>query len=80
MLNILKWALHCNSNNSICLPECKEFQYRSPYIDRSKSKFWYRINNYKSTYRKFQEKCVEKDMTVVIKKNQLKQKLYYKSG
>ena len=47
----------------------KQYRYRFRYVSSTKSKFMYRINNYKPTHRKFQKKCVEKDMTIVIKKN-----------
>ena len=41
-----------------------------------KTKFRYRINNCKSTQRKFGKKYVEKDLTIVTKKGELKQKLF----
>ena len=37
----------------------------------------YRINNYKSTHRKFTEKYDEKDLAIVINKSELKQKLFH---
>ena len=45
--NILKGPLDCNSSHVIYLFECKQCQYRFPYIGSTKSKFRYRINNYK---------------------------------
>ena len=36
------------------------------------------MNNYKSAHRKFRKKYVEKDLAVVIKKSELKQKLFYR--
>ena len=39
------------------------------YVGSTKTKFKYRINNYK---------YVEKDLAVVIKKSELKQKLFHK--
>ena len=75
--NILKGPLDCNSNHVIYLFECKQCQYRFPYVGSTKTKFRYRINNYKSTHRKFRKKYVEKDLTVVIKKSELKQKLFH---
>ena len=75
--NILKGPLDCNSNHVIYLFECKQCQYRFPYVGSTKTKFRYRINNYKSTHRKFRKKYVEKDMAVVIKKSELKQKLFH---
>ena len=44
----------------------------------TKTKFRYRINNYKSTHRKFRKYYVEKDLVIVIKKSKLKQKLFHK--
>ena len=55
--------------------ECKQCQYRFPYLGSTKAKIRYRINNYKSTHREFRKKCVEKDVTIVIKKSELKEKL-----
>ena len=77
MFNILKGPLDCNSNHVIYLFECKQCQYRFPYVGSTKTKVRYRINNYKSTHRKFRKKYVEKDLTVVIKKSKLKQKLFH---
>ena len=67
--NILKGTLDCNSNYVIYLFECKQRQYRFPYEGSTKAKFRYRINNYKSTHRKFRKKYVEKDLAIVIKKS-----------
>ena len=57
---------------------CKQCQYRCPYVGSTKTKFRYRINNYKSTHRNFRKKYVEKDLVIVIKKSELKQKLFHK--
>ena len=73
--NILKGPLDCNSNHVIYLFECKQCQYSFPYVGSTKTKFRYRINNYKSTHRKFRKKYVEKDLAIVIKKSELKQKI-----
>ena len=75
--DILKGPLDCNSNYVIYLFEYKQCQYRFPYIGSTKSKFNYRINNYKSTHRKFRKKDVEKDLPIVIKKSELNQKLLH---
>ena len=75
--NILKGPLDCNSNHVIYLFECKQSQYRFSYVGSTKTKFRYRIKYYKSTHRKFRKKYVEKDLTVVIKKSELKQKLFH---
>ena len=75
--DILKGPLDCNSNHVIYLFECKKCQYRFPYVGSTKTKFRYRINNYKSTHRKFRKKYVEKDLAIVIKKSKLKQKLFH---
>ena len=53
-------------------------QYRFRDVASTKTKFRYRINNCKSTHRKFKKKYVEKDLTIVIKKSDLKQKLFHK--
>ena len=45
---IQKGLLDCNSNHVIYVSECKQCQYRFPFVGRTKSKFKYRINNYKS--------------------------------
>ena len=74
---ILKGPLDCNSNHVIYLFECKKCQYRFPCVGSTKTKFRYRINNYKSTHRKFRKKYVEKDLAIVIKKSELKQKLFH---
>ena len=52
-------------------------QYRFRDVASTKTKFRYRINNCKSTHRKFKKKYVEKDLTIVIKKSELKQKLFH---
>ena len=75
--NILKGPLDCNSNHVIYLFECKQCQYCFPYVGSTKTKFRYRINNYKSTHRKFSKKYAEKDLAIVIKKSKLKQKLFH---
>ena len=54
--NIVKGPLDCNSNHVIFLFECKQCQYRFPYAGSTKTKFRHRINNYKSTHRKFRKK------------------------
>ena len=41
--------LDCNSDHVTYLFECKQCQYHFPYVGCTKPKFWYRINNYKST-------------------------------
>ena len=53
--SILKVPLDCNSNCVIYLLECKQCQYCFPYVGSTKTKFGYRINNYKSTHRKFRK-------------------------
>ena len=73
---ILKGTLDCNFNHVIYLFECKQCQYRFPYVGSTKTKFRYRINNYKSTHRKFRKKYVQKYLTIVIQKSELKQKLF----
>ena len=72
--NILKGPLECNSNYVIYLLECNQCQCRFPYVGRTKTKFRYRINNHKSTHRKFRNKYIEKDLVIVIKESDLKQK------
>ena len=73
----IKGPLDCNSNNVIYLSECKQRQYRFPYVGNTKTKFRYRTNNYKSTHRKFRKNYVEKDLAIVIKKSKLKQKYFH---
>ena len=75
--NILKGLFDCNSNQIIYSFECKQCQYCSPYESGTKTKLRYRINNYKSTHRKFRKKYVEKDLAILIKKRELKQKLFH---
>ena len=70
-LNILKGLLNCDSNHVIYLFECKQCQYCFPSLGSTKTKFSYRINNYKSTHRKFRKKYDEKDLAIVIKKTDL---------
>ena len=72
--NIPKGPLDCNSNHVIYLFESKQCQYRFPYVGSTNTKLRYRINNYKSTHRKLRKKYVEKDLAIVIKKSELKQK------
>ena len=43
------------------------------YVGSTKTKFMYRINNYKSIHTKFQKKSVEKDLAIVVNKSELKQ-------
>ena len=43
--NILKGPLNCNSHHVIYLFECKQCQYCFLYVDNTKTKFRYRINN-----------------------------------
>ena len=54
--NILKGPLECNSNHVIYLFECNQSQYRFPFVGSTKTKFRYRINNFKSTHRKFRKR------------------------
>ena len=75
--DILKVPLDCNSNHVIYLIKWKQCQYRFPYVGSTKTKCMYRINNYKSTHKKFRKKYVEKDLAVVIKKSELKEKLFH---
>ena len=70
--NILQGPLDFNSNHIIYLFECKQCQYRFLYVGSTKNKLSYRINNYKSTHRKFRKKYVEKDQAIVIKESELK--------
>ena len=74
---ILKGPLDCNCNRVIYSFESRRCQYRFPYVGSTKTKFRYRINNYKSTHRKFRKKYVEKNLAIVIKKSELKQKLFH---
>ena len=75
--SILRGPLDFNSNHVIYLLEWKQCQYRSPYVGSTKSKFKYRINNYKSTHRKFRKKYVGKDLVIVIRKSEFKKKLFH---
>ena len=75
--NILKGPLECNSNHVIYLFERKQYQYRFSYEGSTKTKFRSRIDNYKSTHRNFRKKYVEKDLAVVNKKSEFKQKLFH---
>ena len=43
--DILKEPLDCNSNRVIYLFQCKQCQYRFPYVSSTKIKFNYRIYN-----------------------------------
>ena len=75
--NILKGALDWNSNHVIYSFGCEQCQYHFPYVGGTKTKFRYRINNCKSTHWKFKKKYVEEDLTIVIKKIELKQKSFH---
>ena len=77
-LNILKGRLDCNSNHVIYLLECKQCQYHFPYVNSTKTKFRYRINNNKSTHTKLRKKYIEKDLAMIIKKSELKQNFFHK--
>ena len=74
---MLQGPLDCSSNHVTYLFECKQYQYRFSYVGSTKTKFRYRINDCKSTHRKFRKKYVEKDLTIIIKKSELKQKLFH---
>ena len=74
----MKGPLDCSSNHVIYLFECKQCQHHFPYVGSTTTKFRYRINNYKSTHRKFRKKFVEKDLAIMIRKSELKQKLFHK--
>ena len=74
--NILKGPLDCNSNHVIYLFECKQWQYHFPYVGSTKTEFRYRINNYRSTHRKFRKKYVEKDSAIIIKKCELQKNCF----
>ena len=76
--NILKGPLDCNCNHIIYVFECKQCQYRFPDVRSTKAKFRYRINNCKSTDKKFGKVYVKKDLAIVITKTELKQKLFHK--
>ena len=66
-LSILKGPPDCNSNQVIYLFECKQCQHCLPYVGSTKTKFRYRINNYKTTHRKFRKKYVvfKSDIAVI---------------
>ena len=59
--DILKGPLDCNSNNVIYLFECKKCQFKFPYVVSTVTKFRFRFNNYKSTYRKFRKKLKKRN-------------------
>ena len=65
-------------NHVIYLFECKKCQYRFRYVVSTKTKFRYRMNNYKSTNRRFRKKYAEKGLAIAIRKSELKQKLFHK--
>ena len=46
--NILKRPFDCTSHHAIYLFEYKQCQYRCPNVGSTKTKFRYRIDNYKS--------------------------------
>ena len=77
---ILKGPLDCNSNHVMYLFECKQCQSRFPCVGSTKTMLRYRINNYQSTHRKFGKKYVEKDLAIVMKESELKQKLFHYSS
>ena len=76
-LDILKGPLDCNSNHVIYLFECKQCQYCFPYLGTTQTKFRYRIISNKTIHGKFRKKYVVKHRAIVIKKSQLKQKLFH---
>ena len=77
-LSIIKGPLDCSSNHVIYWFECIQCWYRFPYLGSStKTNFRYWINNCKPTLRKFRNKYVEKDLALVIKKSELKLKLFH---
>lgn len=48
-----------------------------PYVGGTKYNFKCRINNSKSTHRMLRKKYFEKDLAIVIKESELKQKLFH---
>ena len=60
--------IKCKFNQVIYLVKC---QYRFPYVDSSKTKFRWRIDNYKWTHKKFRWKY-EKYLTIAVKESELK--------
>ena len=67
----------CNSKHVIYSFECNQNQYPFTYVGSTKTKFKCRRNNYKLTHRNFRKKYIEKDLTIVIQKRELKQKLFH---
>ena len=53
-------------------------KYRFPYVGSIKIKFRYRINN-KLTHKKFRRKYLENNLTFVISKSELRQKLFHET-
>ena len=56
--------------------ECKKFQFKFLYVGSTVTKFRFRLNNYKSTHRKFRKK-LKKGITQEIKNSELKQRLFH---
>ena len=74
--NILKDPLDRNSNNVMCLSECKKCQFKFPYVGSTVTKFQFRFTNYKSTHSKLRKKW-KKGIIQEIKESELKQKLFH---
>ena len=55
--------LDCNSDHVTYLFECRQSQSHFPYVGCTKTKFWYRINNYKSTNTAVCRSVVESKMS-----------------
>ena len=56
----LKGPLDCNSNDVISLFECKNCQFKFPFVGSTVTRFRFRLKNYKSTHRKYSERIIEK--------------------
>ena len=75
-LTFLKAIKVINSNNVIYLFECKKCQFKFPFSVSIVIRFRFRLNNYKTTHRKFRKK-LKKEIIQEIKKSELKQKLFH---
>ena len=58
--NILKGPFDCTSHHVIYLFVYKQCQYRLANAESTKTKFSYRINNYKSTHKNFRKNILRK--------------------
>ena len=71
-------SLNCNSKKVVYLFDCDICTAKSPHTGNTKNKFRLRVNNYNRAHtKKNRKKYFEKGESIVIKKEELKQRMFH---